>query len=83
MTIFNITIVSDTVCPWCYIGYRRLQKAILLFQKTYPGGSTDTFSVVWKPFYLNPDAPTIGAVMEGIRLTNYCSFVSFNETDHW
>ncbi|QDS68657.1 hypothetical protein FKW77_001954 [Venturia effusa] len=52
MTQFDVTIVSDTSCPWCYIGYRRLQKAISLFQKTYPGGSKDTFNITWKPFYL-------------------------------
>lgn len=65
MTIFTIQIISDTICPWCYIGFRRLQKAIDLFQKTYPGGSKDTFEIEWKPFYLNPDAPTEGVLIQG------------------
>ncbi|KAI9676717.1 MAG: hypothetical protein M1822_008280 [Bathelium mastoideum] len=58
MTKFDIKITSDTVCPWCYFGYRRLQKAIALFQKVYPGGKNDTFTVHWAPYYLNPDPPT-------------------------
>ncbi|KFY40183.1 hypothetical protein V495_05563 [Pseudogymnoascus sp. VKM F-4514 (FW-929)] len=57
MTTFNIEIVSDVVCPWCYIGYRRLQKAINMYRKTYPDGSKDIFNITWKPYYLNEDPP--------------------------
>jgi predicted DsbA family dithiol-disulfide isomerase len=67
MAIFEISIISDTTCPWCYIGYRRLQKAIALFQKTYPGGSRDAFNIVWRPYYLKPDAPTQGVLIQGMR----------------
>jgi predicted DsbA family dithiol-disulfide isomerase len=66
MTLFDITITSDTRCPWCYIGYRRLQTAISLFQKTYPGGSSDTFNITWKPYYVDPSAPAVGVSMEGL-----------------
>lgn len=38
---------------WCYIGKRRLEKAISIYQKTYPGGSNDTFHITWHPYYLN------------------------------
>lgn len=65
MTVFDIQIISDTVCPWCYIGYRRFQKARELYQKTYPGGSKDSFNIEWKPYYLNPDAPTVGVLIQG------------------
>ncbi|CAG8906944.1 unnamed protein product [Penicillium egyptiacum] len=51
MTNFQIQIISDTVCPWCYVGYRRLSRAITNHQATYPA---DTFSLHWKAFYLNP-----------------------------
>jgi len=54
MTNFNINIVSDTVCPWCYVGKQRLDKAIAKWTKTHPD---DTISTTWMPFYLNPDAP--------------------------
>lgn len=57
MTNYSISITSDTVCPWCYVGLRRLQSAISTHKRSYP---TDTFTTTWHPFYLNPDAPTPG-----------------------
>ncbi|KAK7934775.1 hypothetical protein PG985_000270 [Apiospora marii] len=57
MTKFTIDITSDPVCPWCYMGKIRLERAISLYQKVYPGGRHDTFRVAWHPFYLEPDAP--------------------------
>ncbi|KAJ5145582.1 uncharacterized protein N7515_000146 [Penicillium bovifimosum] len=51
MTHFQIQIISDTICPWCYVGYRRLSRAITTHQTKFP---TDTFSLHWKAFYLNP-----------------------------
>ncbi|KAF2108320.1 thioredoxin-like protein [Lophiotrema nucula] len=56
MTNFDIKIVSDTVCPWCYVGKKRLEKGIAAYKAAHPD-STDTFSTTWFPFYLNPDAP--------------------------
>ncbi|PYH89742.1 thioredoxin, partial [Aspergillus ellipticus CBS 707.79] len=40
---------------WCYIGFRRLSRAIALHRNTYP---TDTFTLNWHAFYLNPTSPT-------------------------
>ncbi|KAI0516964.1 DSBA-like thioredoxin domain-containing protein [Xylaria bambusicola] len=60
MTNFNIKIVSDTVCPWCYVGKRRLDRAIELYRKTYPAGQNDTFTITWAPFYLDPTSPAVG-----------------------
>ncbi|KAL2752121.1 hypothetical protein ACRALDRAFT_2114545 [Sodiomyces alcalophilus JCM 7366] len=60
MTNFNIRIISDNVCPWCYIGKARLDKAIALYQRTHPGAKDDTFTVTWSPFYLDPTAPKKG-----------------------
>ncbi|EOD46754.1 putative dsba oxidoreductase protein [Neofusicoccum parvum UCRNP2] len=57
MTHFNIDIVSDTVCPWCYVGKKRLERAIATHQQAHPA---DTFSTTWYPFYLDPTAPTPG-----------------------
>lgn len=54
MTKYNISIVSDTVCPWCYVGKNRLERAIQQHRTSYPD---DTFTTSWHPFYLNPDAP--------------------------
>ncbi|KAI9670480.1 MAG: hypothetical protein M1817_004347 [Caeruleum heppii] len=59
MTNFKINIVSDTVCPWCYVGKKRLEKSIATYKSAHPN-SKDTFSTSWMPFYLNPDAPRQG-----------------------
>ncbi|KAL1968311.1 hypothetical protein VTN77DRAFT_2146 [Rasamsonia byssochlamydoides] len=55
MAVIQIQVVSDVVCPWCYIGKRKLEKAISLYQKTYPGGKNDSFAITWSAYYLNPD----------------------------
>ncbi|OGM39694.1 hypothetical protein ABOM_011635 [Aspergillus bombycis] len=57
MVLIKIEIISDAICPWCYIGYRNLQKAISLYQKTYPGGSNDTIEVWWKPYFIDQEPP--------------------------
>jgi len=59
MTQFNIEVVSDTVCPWCYVGKQKLEKAISAYKIQHPD-SNDTFSTTWMPFYLNPGAPKVG-----------------------
>jgi predicted DsbA family dithiol-disulfide isomerase len=59
MTNFDIRIVSDTVCPWCYVGKNKLERGIAAYKSTHPG-SKDTFSTTWCPFYLNPHAPKTG-----------------------
>ncbi|KAK5131561.1 hypothetical protein LTR08_000816 [Meristemomyces frigidus] len=54
MTNYKIDIVSDTVCPWCYVGKNRLDQAIRSHQQSNP---SDTFTTTWYPYYLNPNAP--------------------------
>jgi predicted DsbA family dithiol-disulfide isomerase len=56
MTNFRIDVVSDTVCPWCYVGRKQVQRAQQIWQQRYPA-STDTFSVKYAPYQLNPDSP--------------------------
>lgn len=50
----KIDVVSDVVCPWCYIGKRRLEKALDKLS-----GQFD-FEVEYQPFELNPDVPKEG-----------------------
>jgi predicted DsbA family dithiol-disulfide isomerase len=52
-----IDIVSDVVCPWCYIGKRKLEAAIADLRAREPG-----LAVIrrWHPFQLNPDLPAQG-----------------------
>lgn len=54
----RIDIVSDVVCPWCLIGYKQLESALLQL-----GISAD---IHWQPFELNPDMP-----VEGENLADY------------
>ena len=52
--LFRMDVVSDVVCPWCYIGKRRLEGAIALTR-----GEVDVV-VQWRPFFLNPWIPREG-----------------------
>jgi predicted DsbA family dithiol-disulfide isomerase len=54
----QIDIVSDIVCPWCYIGKRRMESALALFAKAHPEQPKPQVS--WLPFQLNPDLPEAG-----------------------
>lgn len=54
MTSIRIDIVSDVVCPWCYLGKARLELAIAEVQDSI---STEVF---WQPYQLNPDYPPEG-----------------------
>ena len=48
----HVAIVSDTICPWCYIGKRRFERA--------QAGRPAELAVEWRPFQLNPDMPAEG-----------------------
>jgi predicted DsbA family dithiol-disulfide isomerase len=50
----KIDIVSDVVCPWCTIGYKRLEKAISEL------GIQNQVEIEWQPFELNPNMPAEG-----------------------
>jgi predicted DsbA family dithiol-disulfide isomerase len=52
-----VDIVSDVVCPWCYIGKRKLESALTELQAREPG-----LAILrrWHPFQLNPDLPADG-----------------------
>jgi predicted DsbA family dithiol-disulfide isomerase len=52
--MITIDIVSDTVCPWCFIGKRRLERA--LAEK----GAEPKVFIGWRPFQLNPEMPSEG-----------------------
>jgi predicted DsbA family dithiol-disulfide isomerase len=52
-----VDVVSDVVCPWCYIGKRRLEAAIAQMREAEPDLP---FEVRWHPFQLNPDLPAQG-----------------------
>jgi predicted DsbA family dithiol-disulfide isomerase len=51
----RIDIVSDAICPWCYIGKRNLEQALATL-----ADEGLEFQVHWNPFQLNPDMPKEG-----------------------
>jgi predicted DsbA family dithiol-disulfide isomerase len=53
----TIEVVSDVVCPWCFIGMRRLERAIALVREGLPDFQ---YVLRWRPFFLNPDTPPEG-----------------------
>src|SRR5689334_14808408 len=55
LTGLRIDIVSDAICPWCYIGKRQLERALATLEE-----EGLQFSVHWNPFQLNPDMPKEG-----------------------
>ena len=50
----HVEIYSDIVCPWCFIGKRRLEQAI------ETAGYANRVHVAWRPFQLNPTMPKSG-----------------------
>jgi predicted DsbA family dithiol-disulfide isomerase len=50
----KISVISDVVCPWCYIGKRRLESAVQKLSDKY------TFELEYFPFELNPQMPVSG-----------------------
>ena len=54
---FQIDVISDVVCPWCYIGQRRLAEALARLPAADAARSA---AVRWHPFQLNPGLPQAG-----------------------
>lgn len=61
----TVKVVSDLICPWCYIGKRRLETAL----SQLPHGTT--VSVSWHPFQLNREMPPEGMDRSQYRLLKF------------
>ncbi|MCK2126994.1 DsbA family oxidoreductase [Thauera aromatica] len=55
--ILDIDLVSDFVCPWCFLGKTRLDHALAELRASRPDLEV---RVNWLPFFLNPDTPAAG-----------------------
>jgi predicted DsbA family dithiol-disulfide isomerase len=60
----TIDVVSDVVCPWCFVGKRKLATALGLYARERPEAPSPV--VTWRPFQLNPQMPR-----EGIARSEY------------
>ena len=74
-TPLRIEVVSDVVCPWCYIGKRRLEKALALVE-----GSLAP-QVTWLPFQLNPGMPAEGMPRAEYRRAKFGSLERGRQLD--
>lgn len=72
----RIDIVSDAICPWCYIGKRQLERASAALE-----AEGLRFSVHWNPFQLNPDMPKEGRDRTVYRAQKFGSAERARELD--
>ena len=71
--MIHIDIYSDVVCPWCYVGKRRLERALTEF-----GGDV---RVTWRPFQLNPTMPKDGMDRMAYLEAKFGSLDSFRQLE--
>jgi predicted DsbA family dithiol-disulfide isomerase len=69
--MLTIDVISDVICPWCFIGKRRLEKAL--------NGRSAT--IRWHPFQLNPDMPREGIDRKSYRIRKFGSWERSQELD--
>jgi len=60
-------VISDVICPWCYIGKRQLEKALNALNDRYE------MTVTWRPFQLNPTMPSEGMDRQAYRAAKFGS----------
>ncbi len=70
-----VDVISDVICPWCYIGKRRLESAIAAVE-----GQHDV-QVHWHPFQLNPTMPKEGISRKEYRTRKFGSWERSLELD--
>ena len=70
-----VDVISDVICPWCYIGKRRLEKAIAALE------GQQEVRVRWLPFQLNPTMPKEGISRKEYRIRKFGSWERSLELD--
>ena len=71
----KLEIASDVICPWCYIGKRRLEKALGLLKNEF------TPEISWLPFQLNPGMPKQGVPRAEYRKAKFGSLERSRQLD--
>jgi predicted DsbA family dithiol-disulfide isomerase len=72
----RIDVVSDAICPWCWVGKRNLEGALAML-----AAEGERFEVHWRPFQLNPDMPKEGVEREAYRAAKFGSLERSRELD--
>jgi predicted DsbA family dithiol-disulfide isomerase len=73
--VLHIEVISDVICPWCYIGKRRLEKAVAALDRQHE------VRVRWLPFQLNPQMPKEGINRREYRTAKFGSWERSLELD--
>ncbi len=71
----DIIVISDAICPWCFIGKRHLDLALAELPEEI------SVSVAWHPFELNPDMPAQGLSRRDYRTAKFGSWERSRELD--
>jgi predicted DsbA family dithiol-disulfide isomerase len=71
----NLEVASDVICPWCYIGKRRLERALDLLKNEL------TLEISWLPFQLNPGMPKEGMPRAEYRKAKFGSLERSRQLD--
>ena len=69
----RIDVISDAICPWCWIGKRQLEAALAMLDIP--------FTVHWRPYQLNPDMPVEGVARAEYRAKKFGSETRGAELD--
>jgi predicted DsbA family dithiol-disulfide isomerase len=64
--VANLLVFIDVICPWCFVGKRRLERALTMIGQ-------ETVRVTWLPFELNPDMPKTGMDRRDYRTRKFGS----------
>ena len=75
MKKLQLEVASDVVCPWCYIGKRRLEKALDLLKDEFE------VEIKWLPFQLNPGLPSEGIPRAEYRKAKFGSLERSKQMD--
>jgi predicted DsbA family dithiol-disulfide isomerase len=76
LALSRIDVVSDAICPWCWIGKRHLEGALARL-----ADEGERFAVHWRPFQLNPDMPRDGVERAAYRAAKFGSIERSRELD--
>jgi predicted DsbA family dithiol-disulfide isomerase len=72
----TVDVVSDIICPWCFIGKRRLERAAAIL-----GRAEHTIDIRWHPFQLNPGMPVEGISRREYRTAKFGSWEYSQQLD--
>ena len=74
--VLMVEVYSDVICPWCYVGKRRLERALKEWRDDLG------VEVKWRPFQLNPTMPKDGMDRTAYLTAKFGSLDAFKEMEH-